>query len=173
MVFVHQYDTAWDTDRTDYELAVIDGKREAEAGRPVPWTKRSEHPWWRYVAGETRADVKPVEEYLKHRDGPEGPVRFRLQRIGSPGRWALVRELEEQGKDYSARQMALRLSLTGVDDPRFVGGLDLEGGRRGEPLTDTDLQKLRETYGDEVYEQLGIIAIKCSRSLTEAEKKGA
>lgn len=165
ITFIYRRDDAWDHDRIKYELAVIDKKEPVEAGRPVPWTRREDHPWWRYVTGRSRGDARTIEDYLKHRDGPEGPVRFHLERIGSIGRWSLVEGAEERGSEYNAQVMALRLSLTAAD------GLTFEGGKNGEPLTDTDLQALRDTYGDEVFKEIGAFAVKCSRSLTEAEKK--
>lgn len=165
IVYIHEADTAWDHERIKYELAVIEGKRPAEQGRPVLWTKRTEHPWWRYVAGFTRGDLKGVEDYLKHRDGTEGPVRFHFERIGSMPAWSVVKGLNEKGQFYDRDMTALRLSLKAVD------GFDLEGGRKGQPLTDSDLQKLRETYGESVIEALGAVAYKMSQELTDAEKK--
>jgi hypothetical protein len=165
IVFIHEDDSAWDRERTKYELAVIDGKRPVEHGRPVPWKKRSDHPWWRYVAGFTRGDLKAVDEYLLHRDGPEGPVKFHFERIGNMPRWSVVRGLEEKGQLYDSQMTALRLSLSSID------GVELEGGKKGEPLTDADLQKIRETFGEDVLDALGVVAVKFSRELTDAEKK--
>lgn len=165
IVYIAEGDKAWDHERIKYEFAVIGKTREVEQGRPVPWSKLTEHPWWRYVAGYTRGHLKEVEEYLAHSDGPQGPTRFNFERIGSMPRWSVVMGLDEKGQIYDRNMTALRLSLTAAD------GIEFEGGKKGEALTDADLQRIRETYGETVLQALGAIAYKVSQELTDAEKK--
>lgn len=165
IVFIHEDDGAWDRERIKYEIAVMEGKRDPEQGRPVPEGKRTDHPWIRYVGGRSRGDLRTAEEYLAHRDGELGPTRFRFARIPFPSPWANVKALQDGGMLYDAKLLAIRSSLTSVT------GLELEGGKKGEPLTNVDLQRLRAMVGDEVFEFLGTFAIHASRELTESEKK--
>lgn len=165
IVFVHEDDGAWDRERIEYEREVIHGRREVEPGRPVPCSRWVDHPWLRYVIGTSRGDLSPaVREYLAHTDGDLGPTRFHFERLAE-AHWAATKNLQGAGLDYQAKAYALRHSLTGVD------GLELQGGRKGEPLTDADVKLLRSTFGDRVYETLGHWAIEASREITEAEKK--
>ena len=164
IVLVHQDDTAWDHDRIDYERAVIEGRKQPEPGRPVPVTKWTDHPWFRYVAGLSRGDQSTVAEYLAHTDGDLGPVRFHFERLNE-AHWAVVKNLTATGLEYQAKVHAMRHGLVSVD------GVELQGGRKGEPLTDADCKLLRSTFGDRVYETLGHWAIEASRELTEPEKK--
>jgi hypothetical protein len=164
IVLIHEDDTAWDRARIEYERDVIQGKRQPEAGRPVPWTRWLDHPWLRYVAGLSRGDLSTAAEYLAHTDGELGPVRFHFDRLAE-AHWGAVKNLEGAGMAYQAQAYALRHSLTAVD------GVELQGGRKGEPLTDADAKLLRSTFGDRVYESLGQWAIEVSREITVAEKK--
>ena len=164
IVWIHETDGAWDRDRIDYELAVLEGKRQPEHGRPVPNGKRSDHPWVRFVNGSSRGDLRTVEEYLAHRDGDLGPTRFTFSRLALR-HWIVVRNYLENSAPVDARVYALRLSLTSAT------GIDLQGGRDGEPLTEQDLLTLRAAVGDSVLESLGLFAIKASSELADAEKK--
>lgn len=160
------FDTAWDKELLDYERDVQEGKRDPEPGRPVPPGKWEDHPWRRYVNGSSRGDERTITQYLKHHDGHDGPVRFRFRRIGDPDQWAEVRHLEETGRDYQSKKLALRLSLIGAS------GLELEGGKDdGSPLTKADLKLLRSKFGDLVFEEVATFARAVSRELTDAEKK--
>lgn len=163
-VFIWREDTAWDHDRIEYELGVAAGRREAEAGRPVPCKRTGDHPWLLYVTGQTRGDLASVLDYLEHKDGELGPTRFHYRRL-SLRDWAAVKDLRATGLEYQASMLAVRNSLVKVT------GVELEGGKAGEPLTEADLVTLRERFGNDVFEQLGRWAIKASEELSEAEKK--
>jgi hypothetical protein len=162
--YIHSTDSAWDKDKIEYELAVIDGKREAEPGRPVPNGKRSDHPWVRFFVGDSRGDIRTVEDYLTHKDGALGPVRFRFERMPLT-RWIACKNLDTPTTQGDRMVLAVRYSLVGA------AGLELQGGRNGEPLTEGDITLLRRTFGDAVIEDLGFIAIKASSELADAEKK--
>lgn len=164
IVFVHEDDGAWDRERIDYERDVIHGRREAEPGRPVPCSRWLDHPWARYVAGVSRGDLSTAAEYLAHTEGDLGPTRFHFERLAE-SHWAAVKNLLGAGLEYQARLYALRHALTRAD------GVELEGGRKGEPLTDADAKRLRSTFGDRVFETLGHWGIEASREITEPEKK--
>jgi hypothetical protein len=155
VVIVLSFDGAWDSERlNDEEAAIVDDDKES------PWQTVDQHPWPRYVGGESRGDLTTVHQYLIE---AEHPVRFHMRRL-SLRQLALIRT-----NPSTSRITALSYALTKVEGAEVK--LDRGGRSESHALTDDDMQRLRELVGDAGINELGSQALACSAVLLDSEKK--
>lgn len=165
IIFIARDDTAWDRDRINYELEVIEGEREPDQDRPVAWDAVEDHPMVRYQLGETRYDLTTVEQYL---DQAEGPVRFHFRRLTRNQRNNLL-ALQQGGQLYAAYEAAFRLGVETIDG---VPNLELQARfKKSKTLGEKDMGRIEQLLGRDIFHEVGEAVLRASQDLTRAEKK--
>lgn len=151
MVYVFPDDGAWDDERYKQEIADMSAEDKLA------------HPLTRYVQGETRWDIAPVEEYLR----PEGnPARFYLRRM-TLQQWGRARDLAYRGELSLAGFYALQHGLIRVDGVPGLQHMDSST----KPFSEQDVSKIAEIVGFERAISVGDAIIKGNSEITEPEKK--
>lgn len=159
--FISESDDAWDFDRIAAETKAM--------------PKGEQHPVARYHAGETRYDLDAtftmggqtvtVRDYLKG-----SPTVFELRRVrGVENRKTAV--AFGDGPAFQERMWSMtKLGVCEVRDGFDGASWDLQGGQRGMPLTDQDVQAIYDCDAMLVL-SLGMAVFHVSQPLSEAEGK--
>ena len=145
------------------ELAAL----EAGTGEPCPWPSLADHPVARYHSGESRYDKRTIEPWLKP---TERPAMITLRRLT----WAEFRAWghlrHDLGNTAEADAYAIRHGMLRASD---LDGLPwaLERQHDAPPLTDAQLEQLRDRIGDGLMRLLAGAVYLVSRAPTPLEGK--
>lgn len=145
----------------DDEVAV---DRWIEQIESCPWATRGDHPVWRYWLLLSRCDLSTVAPYLL--EGSE-PTIFVLRRL-KKGQWRELQDLERRGKITDRIDTGMRNGLVKITGPGSDVGLK---GLRNGRLTEDDVERLREAFGDDVVETIGQAVCLVSAELRVDEGK--
>jgi hypothetical protein len=138
-----------------------------EATEPCPWPSRADHPVARYHSGESRYDKKTIEPWLQPTSRPAMIILRRLSWAEYRAFWHIRSDLDNvpEANAYAIRHGVVRA----VD----LDGLAWAAERRDDspPLTDTQLEQLRDRLGDGLIGLLAGAVYLVSRAPTPAEGK--
>lgn len=152
-LYVLEVDDAWDHDRIASERAKLE--------------KGKKHPVTLYHEGKTRCALSEVKSYL---DDVKLPCMFELSRLNID-QWQSCQSLLVGHSRIRAGVFALRHALTETHNAPKALAKFKRFDRDDGPLDDDDLKAIRETIGDELFEQLCDMSICVSRELSPSEKK--
>jgi hypothetical protein len=154
-------------------LANLDDAQRAELAAleancdPCPWASLADHPVSRYHAGESRYDKRTIEPWLHPTSRPAMIILRRLT-------WAEYRQFwhlrSDVGNTPEADAYAIRHGVLRVSD---LDGVPWALDRRDDapPLTDAQLEQLRDRLGDAHMRLLAGAVFLVSRAPTPAEGK--
>ena len=145
------------------ELAAL----EAGTDEPCPWPSLADHPVSRYHSGESRYDKRTIEPWLKPNERPAMIVLRRLTWAEYRHFWHLRTDI---GNTPEADAYAVRHGLQRVSD---LDGLPWATDRQPDapPLTDAQLEQLRDRIGDSLVRLLAGAVYLVSRAPTPLEGK--
>jgi hypothetical protein len=158
-------DSAWNTEKINYEMDILSGVAEPAEGEVYPWTTREDHPVVRFRNGASRFDIETIKDYLLPGEKPT----YVVLRRATLGQWQslqslMEREVVKDGQVLGRTETliaAIRFSFEACDD------LGLKAPRGG--LTDTQIETLREQVGDECFILLAYACLAVNRSLSPIE----
>jgi hypothetical protein len=180
-ILILSIDPAWNQAKIDADNAAIRAAiKAAEAGpdpdpgeplAPCPWASLADHPVAQYHRGESRYDKSTVEAWLLP---SVRPSMFVLRRL-SWSEFGDYKRLRVDLKDrHAATKHAIRYGVLRIADLEGIDWPDRDRDRDradAPPLTEAQLEKLRNRLGDDVLEAIAAAIYLASEVPTPAEKK--
>jgi hypothetical protein len=176
-ILILSIDPAWNEAKIKADNAAIlaaikavEAGYDPDPGDPLascPWPSLLDHPVAQYHRGESRYDKSTVEAWLLP---SVRPSMFVLRRLSWPEFLDYKRlriDLKDRG---AAMKHAIRYGLQRVAD---LEGIDWPDRDRADapPLTEAQLERLRNRLGDDVLEAIAAAIYRASEVPTPAEKK--